>query len=510
MNATLTGRLLRAACFGLLLAWLAPGAHAVTVCSVGTGGTGIQQDTGTGGTGIEGTGTGGTGVSADVGVGGTGIGRDTGTGGTGLQADVGIGGTGIVGVITGFGSICVNGIEVEYDRATPVLENGSPGQAGDLKVGQVVEVLAAGGGERVFARHIHVQDALRGPVTRVDRATRRLEVMHRPVRWDAGTVAGDRGSSALALDQVRPGEFLRVSGFQTPAGEIVASRIDAAAPGPVQAVGPVSEVRNRQIRLQDLPVELGEAARLSPRQEVIVTGRWQGDRIMDARVEERPGVPFGGRAERVSLQGALGERLADGSFRFGSSRLTVGAEAQVEGRGRDQLRTGDIVQIDGRLSRDNSLRAERVLAGERLPRPDRSRREERGERQQPEDDAGGAGESAGKSDGDRDGGSDSGAERKEDAGEGDGERDRSETERVEQDGGDRGGEGARENIEKIERIDGEKPEKPEAIEKIEKVEKVEKIEKIERERPEKIEKVEKIERERVEKVEKPERSDRDR
>jgi len=507
LNATLTGRLLRAACYGLLLACLAPGAHAITVCSVGVGGTGIQQDTGTGGTGIESPGTGGTGVSADVGVGGTGIGRDTGTGGTGLQADVGIGGTGIVGVITGFGSICVNGIEVEYDRATPVLENGSPGQAGDLKVGQVVEVLAAGGGERVFARHIHVQDALRGPVTRVDRATRRLEVMHRPVRWDAGTIAGERGSSPLTLDQVRPGEFLRVSGFQTPAGEIVASRIDAAAPGPVQAVGPVSEVRNRQIRLQDLPVELGQAARLSPRQEVIVTGRWQGDRIMDARVEERPSVPFGGRAERVSLQGALGERLSDGSFRFGSSRLTVGAEAQMQGRGRDQLRTGDIVQVDGRLSRDNSLRAERVLAGERLPRPDRSRREERGERQQPEDDAGGAGESAEKSGSDRDGGSDSGAERREGADEDAGERDRSETDRVEQDGGDRGGEGARE---KIERIDGEKPEKPEAIEKIEKVEKVEKVERIERERPEKVEKIEKIERERVEKIEKPERSDRDR
>jgi len=507
LNATLTGRLLRAARYGLLLAWLAPGAHAVTVCSVGIGGTGIQQDTGTGGTGIEGTGTGGTGVSADVGVGGTGIGRDTGTGGTGRQADVGIGGTGIVGVITGFGSICVNGIEVEYDRATPVLENGSPGQASDLKVGQVVEVLAAGGGERVFARHIHVQDALRGPVTRVDRATRRLEIMHRPVRWEAGTIAGERGRSPLALDQVRPGDFLRVSGFHTPAGEIVASRIDAAAPGPVRAVGPVSEVRNRQIRMQELPVELGQAARLSPRQEVIVTGRWQGERIVDARVEERPSVPFGGRAERVSLQGALGERLADGSFRFGSSRLTVGTETDVQGRGRDQLRTGDIVQIDGRLSRDNSLRAERVLAGERLPRPDRSRREEGDDRLHPEQDAGGPGESAEKSGGDRDGGPDAGAERDEDADEGAGERDRSEAERPEQDGGDRGEEGARDGMEKIERIEIEKPETIEKIEKFER-ERPEKVEKVER--PEKIEKVEKIEIERVEKVERPEHSDRDR
>ncbi|MCK4675157.1 MAG: hypothetical protein KAT61_04530, partial [Gammaproteobacteria bacterium] len=47
----------------------------------------------------------------DIGLGGTGMLADTGSGQTGS----GMGGTGIIGEITGFGSIFVNGIEVEYD-----------------------------------------------------------------------------------------------------------------------------------------------------------------------------------------------------------------------------------------------------------------------------------------------------------------------------------------------------------------------------------------------------------
>src|SRR5213075_3081748 len=60
-------------------------------------------------------GTGGTGV-APGGVGGTGIGSESDNGG--------IGGTGIVGTITGFASICVNGLEVHFSNDVPVSENG--------------------------------------------------------------------------------------------------------------------------------------------------------------------------------------------------------------------------------------------------------------------------------------------------------------------------------------------------------------------------------------------------
>src|SRR5690349_21550179 len=101
----------------------------------------IQAPGGTGGTGVAPGGMGGTGISTDNGgmggtgaplkkhpggIGGTGA-VAGGVGGTGIGSESdngGIGGTGIVGTITGFASICVNGLEVHFNNDVPVSENG--------------------------------------------------------------------------------------------------------------------------------------------------------------------------------------------------------------------------------------------------------------------------------------------------------------------------------------------------------------------------------------------------
>src|SRR5262245_45113002 len=78
-----------------------------------------------------------------------------GHGGPGAVAKGGVGGTGapatlgVVGTITEFASVCVNGLEIHYDTATPVTVNGRPAAAGQLALGQVVAVEAAPDGERL-------------------------------------------------------------------------------------------------------------------------------------------------------------------------------------------------------------------------------------------------------------------------------------------------------------------------------------------------------------------------
>ena len=110
-------------CLAILITLLSLSANANPCDDGGIGGTGIPLSRGIGGTGITANtsaGIGGTGISsAQAGIGGTGV-TNKGIGGTGLEANSGIGGTGIVGVITGFGSICVNGLELFYFTDTPV------------------------------------------------------------------------------------------------------------------------------------------------------------------------------------------------------------------------------------------------------------------------------------------------------------------------------------------------------------------------------------------------------
>ncbi len=71
--------------------------------------------------------------------------NDRGIGGTGtplLQDERGIGGTGIIGTITEFGSIWVNGLEIELDAKTQISLDGKPAAEKHLRLGQQVAVLA--------------------------------------------------------------------------------------------------------------------------------------------------------------------------------------------------------------------------------------------------------------------------------------------------------------------------------------------------------------------------------
>ncbi len=67
-----------------------------------------------------------------------------------------VGGTGIIGTITGFASICVNGVEVHYDNNTLVTVDGRLSFVRELAVGQVVVTRALGIGQEVAAKHIEL------------------------------------------------------------------------------------------------------------------------------------------------------------------------------------------------------------------------------------------------------------------------------------------------------------------------------------------------------------------
>ena len=102
------------------------------------------------------------------GIGGTGAPLADGIGGTGAPLADGIGGTGarrapaarvgVVGVVTGFGSICVNGLRLQYDRSATVSENGRPAGTAALAVGQFVSIEAERVGDALIARDIGIAE----------------------------------------------------------------------------------------------------------------------------------------------------------------------------------------------------------------------------------------------------------------------------------------------------------------------------------------------------------------
>jgi hypothetical protein len=271
-----------------------------------------------------------------------------GLGGTGQVAEGGLGGTGIVGVVTGFGSICVNGIKVDYAPDTPVLRDGRPVPQSELSVGQVVALQAEGDAPALRARHIAVLDAVVGPLGSVDAAGARFTVM-------------GQAATALApgdLNGFRTGQWVRVSGLRLASGEIRATRVQAAPEGPVWVAGMLTRVEPGAWWIGGTRVEPGTSALpagLLPGQEVGVQGRWLGnDRVALSALSIRP--------TRAAL-GAVGEAVLNGyvhqvqgrEVTLGFETLTLAPSLQVVGGRLEALRAGQPVRVRGRWDAQQRL-----------------------------------------------------------------------------------------------------------------------------------------------------------
>jgi hypothetical protein len=416
----------------------------------------VDMPGGIGGRGspAHGGGIGGTGApTPEGGIGGTGAAPQPQGGGIGGTGDLatersgGVGGTGIVGTITGFASVCVNGIEVHYAPTTPVSVNGHPADARTLAVGQVVAIDAEPGARGLAARSIAVLDAVHGPITHV--GPEGIGVMGQSVKVTGATrVAGADGRPA-AVSSLQPGTWVRVSGHRNSGGEVIATRLEesrtgatASTIGDLQFSGPLGQT------LYGTPVS-GLPQSMPIRAHLLISGRWDGHQLRVDAVRLDPDLPFAGKARQMSLEGFVQARSSPESLTVGAFTVVTSSSTQWIGGDREQLREGRPVQVFGTLSGPREIRAERfVVERPMIPRTGDSSRFGRGGR-----------EGKGKGDADDLG------ERHESA------------ERVEQN----------ERSEKVERAEkAERPEKAEGSEKVERPTKVE--------RSTRVERVDKIER----------------
>ena len=173
---------------------------------------------------------------ADRGIGGTGgpMRATTVSAEGATLVDRGIGGTGIIGVITGFASICLAGQEVQYAPGLPVLMDGTPAASVDLRAGQVAALVAYGPATALRAGQIAVRHEVSGPVEQAS-----------PGRMLGGMdllIAGQRvvvTAATLGDTDLQPGEWVMVSGLRDVQGVIQATRIDRTRQPDLAAGRPV-------------------------------------------------------------------------------------------------------------------------------------------------------------------------------------------------------------------------------------------------------------------------------
>ena len=227
-----------------------------------------------------------------------------GLGGTGILASNtrgdGIGGTGIRGTITGFGSILVNGLKLDFDHKTTVVSDGKPVTLEALRVGQVVQGVARTDGGKLSLASLEIQHAVSGPVSAIDHTTETLTVLGQKVRLN---LAGDSAAIA-AFKTLQAGDIVNVSGLRQADGTIVATRVDQTDHDDRVIVrGTATSANATTVRVGDIEIQMpAGTAPLQAGARVFAQGRMINGKFVPDVVSYGAPLAFGDDVKDVSIE----------------------------------------------------------------------------------------------------------------------------------------------------------------------------------------------------------------
>lgn len=133
----------------------------------------------------------------------------------------GMGGTGIVGILTDFGSLVINGLKVETDSQTRVSDAFGERDVGSLTIGQNLTIEAETKDGMLFARRVHITHPVVGAISNISVDGRSAQIAGVPVDLEPN-----------AFGHFSEGKRVAVSGLWR-SDRVVASRID-----PITGQGP--------------------------------------------------------------------------------------------------------------------------------------------------------------------------------------------------------------------------------------------------------------------------------
>jgi len=259
----------------------------------------------------------------------------------------GIGGTGIIGAITGFGSIFVNGVEVEIGRGTQLTVDGQRVDDIDFARGDVVEVLAVEqrGGTR--AERVQVRHEVIGKVEQVDKANSSFTVLGQTVIADTQDVS---------LPQA--GGVVRVSGFRDNTGRVHATRVVPDHGDKLLLSGTVRTIGKGSFYIGRQKVAVGDSTSLQAGSRVRVRGQLQGNALDASSLTVLDAQPFGSRVQRLLVQGFI-SREAGQAYRIDGVSFMSPDTLQVRQRGP--------LRVEVKRSTSGTWTATRLISEHGLP-----------------------------------------------------------------------------------------------------------------------------------------------
>ena len=279
----------------------------------------------------------------------------------------------VQGPIAGFGSIVVNGVHYEIDRAQ-ISVNGAAAAAPDLALGQLVTVRGTRDSSAPNGRADTVSfDAnVEGPVESIDAGAGRLVVLGTPVTTNETTVI-DLGSRPPAITSLALGERVQVSGFVGANGAIAATRIAAhPALSRLRVRGTVANLNVAAARFEI------NALTVDYRTAVVIEGFPTGEPTEGDEVVVE-GARLNGRGELVAevlslaeneledddgaqaeIEGLITRFVSPADFDVAGSAVTASSATVYEGGSAADLQLNVKIKVEGTVNANGVIEAHKI------------------------------------------------------------------------------------------------------------------------------------------------------
>jgi hypothetical protein len=273
------------------------------------------------------------------------------------------------GRVSGFGSIFVDG--VEFDTATAQIRiDDQPATEGDLRVGHVVTIVGTVNpdGKTGTASQVSLTSDVRGDVGSVDVTSNTFLVLGQTVKVTSDTLF-DASTETQDLTGLKPGTKVRVSGFTSSAGQVVASRVDGVSTAAldVQVTGKVKNLDTvaKSFRVNDLTVDYRSAnvsGSLGENSEATVRGTTSADgSTLTATAITVATPPAGNTGEKGQIEGLITTFDSSTSFVVDGQRVTTDASTKLDLHGLT-LGPDVFVKVHGTFDASHVLLADRLDA----------------------------------------------------------------------------------------------------------------------------------------------------
>ncbi len=284
------------------------------------------------------------------------------------------------GVITGFGSVFVNGVEYETTGAD-ILVNGVPADESVLEVGMVVNLRGTANGASGNALSIEYNDELQGIVQQNDYATNNtLQVMGLTVRIDSATVFESKVASVTGFDTIQTGNIVEVSGHRLDANTIQATLVEvkkASHSGDeIEVKGAIGNLTASTFQIGSLVVDYSAvssipAGGLSEGLFVEVKSTQGIDSATGNLIASRIELESNGDAgidgnegEEIELAGPIGINPTVSGFMLNGTPVVIDSNTEFEHGAVSAIAEGVQVKVEGTLNGNGELVAKDISFNE--------------------------------------------------------------------------------------------------------------------------------------------------